>query len=112
MAVRRERITRSGTNAEAAVAALEQAYAALGPLGYWRWRLAGLEQAATRGYVAPSEFAAVYAALGHNDAAFEWLERAYEERDAMDMLNVWPGYDPLRSDPRFDDLLRRMNFPE
>ena len=112
VAVRRERITRAGTNAEAAVVALEQAYAALGPLGYWRWRLAGLEQAATRGYVAPSEFAAVYAALGHNDAAFEWLERAYEERDAMDLLNVWPGYDPLRSDPRFDDLLRRMNFPE
>ena len=88
------------------------AYAALGPLGYWQWRLAALEQAATQGYVAPSEFAGVYTALGDNDAAFEQLERAYEERDAMDRLNVWPGYDPLRSDPRFDDLLRRMNFPE
>ncbi len=114
VAVRRERITRSGTNADAetAVAALDQAYAALGPLGYWQWRLAALEQAATQGYVAPSEFAGVYTALGDNDAAFEQLERAYEERDAMDRLNVWPGYDPLRSDPRFDDLLRRMNFPE
>ncbi len=42
-----------------------------------------------------------------------WLERAYEERDPM-LLNAKhdPRLDPLRSDPRFQDLLRRIGFPE
>ena len=67
---------------------------------------------AHEGYVAPSEFAAVYAAHGEKDAALEWLEEAYQQRDAMELLEVWPGHDPLRSDPRFEDLPCRLNFPE
>ncbi len=44
---------------------------------------------------------------------FEWLERGYEERDLlMILLPNSPLTDPLRSDPRFDDLLRRIGFPE
>jgi hypothetical protein len=41
------------------------------------------------------------------------LERGYRERDPMMIwLKAHPGLDPLRSDPRFDDLLRRIGFPE
>ncbi len=56
--------------------------------------------------------ARIYKGLGQKDEAFEWLEKAYEERDSdMVWLRTWPGFDSLRSDPRFQDLLRRMNFP-
>jgi TolB-like protein/tetratricopeptide (TPR) repeat protein len=58
------------------------------------------------------EVALIYAGLGEKDEAFEWLERAYEERDkGLLSLRVDPPLDPLRSDPRFQALLRRMNFP-
>ena len=51
--------------------------------------------------------------LGETDEAFQWLEKAYEQRDSdMVWLKTWPGFDSLRSDPHFQDLLRRMNFPE
>jgi hypothetical protein len=53
-----------------------------------------------------------YAALGESDEAFVSLERAYEDRrDRMVWLNVDPLLDPLRSDPRFDDLVRRVGLP-
>jgi tetratricopeptide (TPR) repeat protein len=51
----------------------------------------------------------IYAGLGEKDKAFEWLERGYEERSVV-AINVNPVFDPLRSDPRFADLLRRMNL--
>ena len=47
------------------------------------------------------------------EQAFEWLEKAYEERDDWFIgLKVSPMFDGLRSDPRFQDLLERMNFPD
>jgi len=53
-----------------------------------------------------------YAGLGDNDSAFISLERAYtERRDRMTWLNVDPLLDPLRSDPRFDELVRRVGLP-
>ncbi len=61
----------------------------------------------------PQSVAYVYAALGEADAAFEWLEKAYERRSLqITWIRVAPSVDPLRSDPRFDDLLRRIGFPE
>jgi hypothetical protein len=66
-----------------------------------------------RKYIAPSVFASLYGALGESDQAFAWLDKAYEERDnAMVLLKVEPMFDPLRSDPRFTDLLRRVGFTE
>ncbi len=61
----------------------------------------------------PVGVAYVYATLGEADVAFEWLEKAYERR-SMDLtvIRVNLVFDPLRSDPRFDDLLRRIGFPE
>ena len=53
----------------------------------------------------------VYAGLGENDSAFEWLEKAYEERDSSIVyLKVDPQLTRLRSDRRFADLLRRINL--
>ncbi len=55
----------------------------------------------------------VYAALGDADSAFEWMEKAYERRSMrITWIRVNPVFDPLRSDPRFQDLLRRIGFPE
>ena len=49
--------------------------------------------------------------LGEMDQAFEWLEQSYDTREGdIWLLKVTPKYDPLRSDPRFQDLLRRMNL--
>ncbi|MCJ7526176.1 MAG: tetratricopeptide repeat protein [Candidatus Aminicenantes bacterium] len=56
--------------------------------------------------------AETYAALGENDEAFLWLEAAYRERHSfLPWINDNPAYAPLRSDPRFPDLVRRMNLP-
>jgi TolB-like protein/DNA-binding winged helix-turn-helix (wHTH) protein/Tfp pilus assembly protein PilF len=55
---------------------------------------------------------AVYAGLGDKDQAFACLEKAYQEREGtLILLNVLPPLDPLRSDPRFADLLRRVGLP-
>jgi len=57
--------------------------------------------------------AEIYAALGEKDEAFRWLEKGYEYRHNWIPWIGWnPNYEPLRDDPRFGDLLRRMNFPE
>jgi hypothetical protein len=57
--------------------------------------------------------ALVHTALGGHKEAFEWLERAQQEHTwQVCYLKVDPAVDPLRDDSRFQDLLRRMNFPE
>ena len=56
-----------------------------------------------------SEVAVVYAALGDNDQAMTWLEKGYEERFNPSVL-LRPGFDPLRADPRFQDLERRVGL--
>jgi tetratricopeptide (TPR) repeat protein len=72
-----------------------------------------LEDRATRERVSPTVMAYVHASLGNLDQAFEWLETAYAERDyELVKLKMGVQFDPLRSDPRFQDLLQRMNFPE
>jgi len=64
-------------------------------------------------YVPPSTVAYAYVALGDADTAIEWLERAFEAHDThLGFARALPLYDPIRSDPRFQDILRRMNFPE
>ena len=109
--LRLERLVGRGDAGAVVAGKLAQTYASNGAEGYWQWRLQQLQRAAVTGYVGPSKFAKIYAALGDTDAAVEWLEQAYQERDGVEMLNVWPGYDSLRPDPRFADLLRRMKFP-
>ena len=62
-------------------------------------------------YTTALGFARIYAGLGDKEQAFAWLEKAYEERSSgLYLLNVDPIWDPLRSDPRFNDLLRRIGL--
>lgn len=70
-----------------------------------------LTEQSKRRYVSPYVMALIYTGLGDKDHAFEWLDKAYEARDnSLIYLKVEPSLDPLRSDPRFADLLRRMNL--
>jgi hypothetical protein len=63
------------------------------------------------GYVPPVGIALLYDGLGDRDQALRWLELAFDAHDAhLWWLNGWPAFDPLRSDVRFQRLLRRMNF--
>ena len=63
-------------------------------------------------YVSPSSMALIHASLGDLDESFAWNERAFQDRDAsLVWLQVAPESDSVRSDPRFADLLHRMNFP-
>ena len=62
-------------------------------------------------YVPPTTIAFASAALGRVDEAFDWLERAYEERDTLlNWVNLIPHYEPLRDHPRFDMLLDKMRL--
>jgi tetratricopeptide (TPR) repeat protein len=72
-----------------------------------------MKQKSAGHYVSPYCIALADTGLGRTDEAFESLEAAYQARDVwLIELAVEPGFDPLRSDPRFDDLLRRIGFPE
>jgi len=63
-------------------------------------------------YFSPYYIASIYAGLGDKDHAFAWLEKAYKEQDTwISFVNVDPAFDPLHSDPRFQDLVRGMNLP-
>jgi DNA-binding winged helix-turn-helix (wHTH) protein/TolB-like protein len=72
-----------------------------------------LQERAKRGeYVLPLGIAWIYIGLGDKDQAFVWLDKSFEERsDGMRQIKTNPIYDPLRSDPRFTDLLKRMRLP-
>jgi tetratricopeptide (TPR) repeat protein len=64
-------------------------------------------------YVQPVIFALLNTALSEKDKAFEALDRAYEEHNALLVnLRSWQGFDPLRDDPRFDALLKKMGLEE
>jgi tetratricopeptide (TPR) repeat protein len=95
------------------VTLLARAYALSGRKDEAETLLQELQERATSEYVLPTCFAWVYASLGNTDEAFRWLEKAYQERNyGMLFLRISPRWDPLRSDPRFDDLVQRMRFPE
>jgi tetratricopeptide (TPR) repeat protein len=94
------------------VAAVGHAYATEGRKSEALKVLDQLKELSKRRYVSAYWIAQIYAALGEKEQAFEWLRKAYEERSVwMVYLKVDPGLDPLRSDPRFQELVRRMNFP-
>jgi TolB-like protein/DNA-binding winged helix-turn-helix (wHTH) protein/tetratricopeptide (TPR) repeat protein len=70
-----------------------------------------LNEIARHRYVAPALFVYAYLGLGDKETALTWVERGIEEHDQWLLLKVDPILDPLRSEPRFQAALRRMNFP-
>jgi TolB-like protein/Tfp pilus assembly protein PilF len=100
-------------NAVFPTAALGQAYAVAGQESAAREILNRLLARSKTEYVSPYEIAVIFAGLGDRDRAFEWLDKAYEERATpLVYFRMDPRIWGLRSDARFQDLLRRMNFPQ
>ena len=94
----------------------------IGYLGYFwgrlgqkeevRTQLEKLDELASKGrYISPVTRSLVYMGIDDRKQALALLEEAYETRDGwMLLVSVMPAFDPLRDDPRFQDLLRRMNL--
>jgi len=91
---------------------LQHAYEASGYRGYYQEQLRLLKKRSKQNYVAPATIAIIYARLGDKESAFTWLEKALQERTGLFFIKVEPVYDPMRSDPRFRDLLHRAGLPE
>ena len=91
------------------MANLARAYAASGKKREAAKLLSDLKKHSSPGYSHASEIAVVYAALGDKNQAMTWLEKGYEERFNPGVL-LRPGFDPLRSDPRFQELLHRIGL--
>jgi serine/threonine protein kinase/Tfp pilus assembly protein PilF len=92
-----------------ALSYLGYAYAVEGRRSEAQKILDQLNELSKQKYVPVTRRATIYAGLGEKDKAFEWLEKAYEDR-SIGAVKLDPVYDPLHSDPRFADLLRRMNL--
>lgn len=94
-------------------AGLGCAYAKSGKRSKATQVLRELKETSKRRYVPAYDIALMYIALGNKDDALAWLEKAFEEgSDFRCELSAGPMLDPMRSDPHFQHLLRRMNLPE
>lgn len=90
---------------------LGYAYAVAGKTDEARKVLDQLKELAKQHYVSPFDFALLYMGLGDKDQAFEWLNKTFDENPyRLSFIKVNPRFDSLRSDPRFEDLLRRMKL--
>jgi TolB-like protein/DNA-binding winged helix-turn-helix (wHTH) protein/Tfp pilus assembly protein PilF len=95
-----------------AVAGFKRAYMSSGINGYRRKRMEWENQRARSGKANYHLIALLSAELGDKDAAFQWMEKAYQERLlTMPNIKVAPGLRSLHGDPRFADLVRRVGFP-
>ena len=104
-----------------AITASERSSTILGPLGYALVKsgnrgealkiLGELKAMSRQKYVSPYDLAILYTGLGDKDKAIEQLNRAYEERAGWIIdLKVEPFFDSLRSDPRFEEIVRRLRL--
>lgn len=95
------------------LAGLACGYAASGRAREAMQILGELKERSKTRYVPPFDIGLVYIALGQVDSGFAWLEKAFEEgSDFKDELGAGPALDPLRTDPRFQDLVRRFGLPQ
>jgi TolB-like protein/Tfp pilus assembly protein PilF len=93
-------------------ALLANAYASAGQRGKALDILEQIKALSKQRYVSPIDMAVIYTGLGDRDSAFEWLEKAYQERAARIQEVSEPLFDSLRSDPRFPGLMRRIGLPQ
>jgi tetratricopeptide (TPR) repeat protein len=92
---------------------LAHVYAITGKAQEAKQLLVEMDQISHRTYVDPLSIAIVYAGLGEKDHAYQWLEKAYQDRDeSLLLLKVDPAFDSLHSDPRFKSLLGRIGLPQ
>jgi tetratricopeptide (TPR) repeat protein len=100
-------------SAEQKNVALRQALKTEGEKGYWRKILEFELDLYKKGINPPFYVAGAYAKLGEKEKAFEWLEKSYAERDFnLTYLKTNRNFDDLRSNPRFQELLRRVGLPQ
>jgi tetratricopeptide (TPR) repeat protein len=92
------------------IANLARAYVVSGKRSEAVKLLSDLKKRSNPGYSHASEIAMIYASLGDTDQAMNWLEKGYEERFNPGVL-LRPGFDPLRSDSRFQNLVHRIGLP-
>jgi len=95
----------------AATGILIRAYAHAGRRRDAMRLLAQLKQRRVAGYIPAGAFVNAYLGLGDKEQAFYWLEQAYKEQsNILQFLKTHPYFDPIRSDPRFADLVRRVGL--
>jgi len=104
-----QRAVRLSAGSPTCTANLARAFAMSGRRNEAVRLLGDLKQRSRGSHSNASEIAVVYAALGDNDQAMTWLEKGYEARFNPGVL-LRPGFDPLRADPRFHDLERRVGL--
>lgn len=105
-----EKAVQLSSGSPTCVANLARAYALSGRKSEAGKLLNDLKSSSTANNSHASEVAAIYASLGDKDEAMKWLERGYAERFNPGVL-IRPGFDPLRSDPRFQNLAHRVGLP-
>jgi tetratricopeptide (TPR) repeat protein len=98
------------TGSPTCIANLARAYVLSGKRSEAEKLLSDLKKRSNPGYSNASEIAMIYASLGDTDQAMNWLEKGFEERFNPGVL-LRPGFDPLRSDSRFQNLVHRIGLP-
>ena len=95
------------------VKAFERGQQKAGYVGAMREAAETLAARARTQYVMTFSVAVLYALAGEKKTAIDWLERAYEQHGALlDSIRITPEFEELRPDPRFQDLLRRLNLAD
>jgi serine/threonine-protein kinase len=108
-----EELKKAGDFTAEPYATIGYVYGRMGHAADARKVIADLQEQSKKTYVAPTNFAKIYIGLGDRDQAFAWLEKGYQGRDFwLTFLKGDPVFDSLRSDPRFQDLVRRIGLPQ
>jgi len=106
-----EKVVSVSNHSPAATGVLIRAYAHAGRRTDALRLLAELKRRRQAGYVPAAAFVNAYLGLGDNEQAFVWLERAYKEQsNILQFVKVHPYFDPIRGDPRFAELVRRVGL--
>ncbi len=107
-----ERGARRFPNDPIVMGELAYCHAVAGDEASARGLLGNMQALAGTMYVSPASRALVHVGLGETDAAFEALEQAFSDRDSqLLLLGLGPGWEPLRGDPRYADLMDRIGLP-
>lgn len=93
--------------------ALREAYRTGGAKGYWQRKAeAGLDFYNRGADIPTYALASLFARAGDRERAYEWMEKAYKERDAnLLVIRNDPAFDNMRNEPRYLDIVRRIGFP-